>query len=55
MGSFCKCDCHIEGKNVDHRYPCCRLVNSKYIDKDGEINLHKLVLEVRKQFKLNKK
>lgn len=33
---ICLCECHREGTNIMHAFPCCNLCYDKYLTEDGE-------------------
>jgi len=37
----CTCLCHVDGQSVTHMFDCCELCYSKYIDKDGNIDINR--------------
>jgi hypothetical protein len=35
---ICKCECHVEGREIMEFMPCCKFCGEKYIFPSGEIN-----------------
>lgn len=39
---ICTCECHQDGKQIMHMFPCCPLSGEKYIFENGEIDVERL-------------
>lgn len=40
---ICTCECHIEGRNIMHAFPCCDLCERKYLTEEMKIIPEKLI------------